>query len=134
MSTTSGVAISNFLIRSASICARPGTREPGPASPVPSSSLRLREDESESRPAAGGRLDLDLAVVELNNAVDHREADTRAPLLGREVEVEDLLEVLGRNADAGVFDVDLHAVARGAADDPQRAAVGHRLTRVQREI
>src|SRR5262249_60668953 len=73
---------------------------------LPVSSLRLWEDEAESGPAARSRLDLDFAVVELDDTIDHREADARAPLLGREVEVEDLPEVLGWNADAGVFHVD----------------------------
>ena len=37
--------------------------------------------------------------------------------------------------DAGVFDVDLApGAAAPAARDPQRSAVGHRLTRIQREV
>ena len=63
----------------------------------------------------GRRLHLDLSVVQLDDAVDHREADAAALLLGREIEVENLLQVLRRDADARVFDVNLHPAARGGA-------------------
>ena len=50
---------------------------------------RLREHQAELRPPPGRRLHLDLAVVQLDDAEDHRQADAAALLLGGEVEVED---------------------------------------------
>src|SRR5687767_7328535 len=66
---------------------------------------RGRKDEPKSRPAPGGALDLDLAVVELDDSVDHGQADPAPLFFGREIEVEDLLQVLRLDADAGVFHV-----------------------------
>ena len=45
---------------------------------------------------ADGRLDVDPPVVHLHDAVHHGEADARAARLRREVEAEDLVEVLRR--------------------------------------
>ena len=72
---------------------------------------RLREDQPEPRAAAGRRLHFDFAVVQLDDAVDHRQADAAAFFLGREIQIENPAEVLGRNPDAGVLDVDLDPAA-----------------------
>ena len=77
----------------------------------PLRSSRLREDQPEPCSAPRRRLDFDFPVVQLDDAVDHREPDAAALFLGREIQVEDAAEVLGRNAHAGVFDVDLDASA-----------------------
>src|ERR1051326_72726 len=99
-----------------------------PTSKSPTS-LRPREHQSEPGPPARRGLHLNLSVVELDDAVDHRQADAAAFLFRREIEIEDLLQMLGGNADAGVLDVHFDAaVGRAAAADLQRPAVRHRLT------
>ena len=64
----------------------------------------------ERQPAAGtsfpplSRLHLDLAAVQLHDPVDDRQADAAAFGLGREVQIENPVELVGRNPDASVFD------------------------------
>jgi len=61
--------------------------------------------------------------VQLHGPVHHREPDAAAALARREVEIEDLVEVLGGDAAARVFDHDLdEAIARRTARDPQPPA------------
>ena len=73
--------------------------------------------------------------MHLNRAIHHRQADAAALLLGREIQIEDALQVLGLDADAGVGERDRHAAAaRRLAANAQRAAVRHRLTGVQRQV
>ena len=77
-------------------------------------------------------LDVDVAVVALHDRVHDREAEAGALAgrLGREERVEDVVQVLRRNADAGVAELELDAAVeqrRGA--HAQLAAVRHRLHR-----
>ena len=56
-------------------------------------------------------------------------------ILRREIQVEDLAEVLWLDADAGVLDPHLHPVARARRRrQPQGTAVRHRLARVDRQV
>ena len=97
--------------------------------------LRLRQQHLERRAAAWRGLDFDLAVVHLDDPVDHRQPDTRSMILRREVQVKDAAEVLRGDADAGVLDPQLDPRSRaGAARQPKRSAVGHRLTGIDRQI
>ena len=84
----------------------------------------LRKHQSKPSAAPWRGLHFDLAVVQLDDAVDHRETDAAALLLRREIQVEDPLQMLRRNADAGVFDVELDAFPRDrTTGEPQRPAV-----------
>src|SRR5882672_6190235 len=51
--------------------------------------------------------EINFTIVELHNAKGHGKADSRAFLLGREVELEDLVSLLGRYPFAGIGDADL---------------------------
>src|SRR5204863_5247910 len=77
---------------------------------------------------------LDNAVVLLDNLLHHREPETGAAGLGGEVEVEDLLAVLGRDPGAVVGDgeADVLAVLGGA--DPDLAAGRQDLLRVDEQV
>ena len=76
-------------------------------------------------PPPGSRLHFDFSVVQLDDAEDHRQADAAALLLGREIQVEDARQIIGGDADAGVFDVDGDPAPRGAATaDSKRVALG----------
>ena len=51
------------------------------------------------------------------------------------LQVKDLPEMIGRDADTGVLDADLHHVARrGGTGQPERAALRHRLARVDGQV
>src|SRR5262245_32181927 len=95
---------------------------------------RLRKHQSKPRTPARRTLDLDVAVVQLNYTIDHREADPGALLLRRVVEVENLLQILGRDADPRIFDVDFDSTAGRTTGNLQRAAIRHRLAAVEREV
>jgi len=72
---------------------------------VLTSSLKSPWQENPERRAATRRgLDLDLAVVHLDDTVDHRQPDTCPLLLRGEVQVEDPAQVLRCDADTGVLD------------------------------
>src|SRR3972149_5955174 len=58
---------------------------------------RLRQQNLERRAVSRRRLHLDLAVVQLHGAIHHGEPDAAASVLCREAEVDDLVEMLGRN-------------------------------------
>jgi hypothetical protein len=60
------------------------------------SSTPLRQQQRERGAAAGRGLHFDLAVVHLDDPVDHRQPDPGSMILRREVEVKDTVEVLGR--------------------------------------
>ena len=70
-----------------------------------------------------------------HDAVGHRQPEP-GPLwaLGREERIEDFLPHLGRHADAGVGDHDLHALVDQRGGQRQRAAVGHGVERVEDEV
>src|ERR1041385_2742982 len=107
-----------------------------------------RQDERERRAAARRRLHVDAPVVELDEVARQREAQagaaaTRAPAEFRLIElVEDALEVVGRDADALVADIDAHRVdadRRGRARhvagvQRHRAAVRRELHRVREQV
>ena len=74
----------------------------------------LRQEHAERRSAAWRRLHLDVAVVHLHRTVDHREADAAAFFFRREIQIEDSLQVLRFDPDAGVGERDQHTAARAA--------------------
>ena len=81
--------------------------------------LRLRKHQFKRGSVSWCRLDLDFAVVELHDAVDHRQADAGPRVLRREGQVGNLAQVLGRDTDTGIFDLDLDPGARrGVAVEP----------------
>ena len=86
---------------------------------------RLRQQDSERRARPWSRLYLNLAVVHLHGAIHHRQADAAALLLRREIQIEDPLQMLGLDADAGVgrTTIATRRPRAGFAADPQRAAV-----------
>src|SRR4051812_42787845 len=106
---------------------------PNPKTQIPNPNRMLRlarpwQQHPERRPATVGRFDFYVAVVELDDAIDHRETDACPMILRREIQVKDLLEMLRRDADAGVVEPDLDAVGRhGRRRQVQRSAVRHRL-------
>ena len=61
------------------------------------------------------RFHLDVAVMKLDDAVDHREADAGPMILRREIQVKDLGQVLRGDTNARVLDSNLDPVARRAA-------------------
>src|SRR5262249_7703452 len=99
-----------------------------------------RDREGEARPLAERRGDLDLAAVELDEALDDREAEPGALLaLGRLaaallVAAEELREVLGRDPLAGVLDGDLDLRAEAADLDRDHVALARELDRVRDEV
>src|SRR5436190_20735611 len=96
---------------------------------------RPRQKNPEGGAAARSGTNLDLSVVELDDAIDHGQPDTGPIMLRREVKVKDLLEIFRRYSNTRIFEADLHLLARGgAAHEPQRAAVGHRLAGIDRQI
>ena len=60
---------------------------------------------SESRPVTLGRFEVQSAAVGRDDALDHRQTEPGAGLLGREVAVENAGEVLFLDADPGVGDL-----------------------------
>src|ERR1051326_4943015 len=107
-----------------------------------------RQDQRERRAAAGRRLHVDAAVMELDEVPRQRQAEARAaaaraPAELRLVElVEDPLQVVGRDADPLVAHVDAHRVdadrrrrlrhvRRG---DRHRAAIRRELHRVREQV
>src|SRR5207244_10197510 len=93
------------------------------------------------RALADDTLDADAAVVLLDDLAADAEAQAGAAaalvvgVLGGEERLEDLAEVVGRDADAGVGDADLGSVgAQVLADlDPDTAAGRHRLPGVDEQ-
>src|SRR4051812_29891873 len=73
---------------------------------VPTSPFRGCEwnAQEELRTTTHFRLYVDAAVVQLQNAVGHCQADPAAAALSGEVEVEDFLPDLRRNADSVISD------------------------------
>src|SRR5437763_1619841 len=73
--------------------------------------LGLREQHAKRGARPWRRLYLNLAVVHLHGPVDHREANPAASLLRCEIEIENALQVFGRDADACVGERHRHAMA-----------------------
>ena len=73
-----------------------------------------RQQDAERRALAGLAVAEHVAAGLLDDAVDHRQAEAGAlaDLLGGEERLEDLVLDLGRNAVAGVLDLDQHVVGR----------------------
>src|SRR5206468_6452040 len=92
--------------------------------------------EAQGEDAAGARrrLQVDLAAVILHDAVDEGEAESAAVGLRREERLEDVWEVLARDALAGVGHADLQLAAHDGGRHPQLATVGHRLHGVETQI
>ena len=110
-----------------------------------------RQEDAEHRPAPHLRFRIDEAAGLLDDAVDGGKTEPRAltELLGRKERLEDLLHDLGRHTGAGVLDLDLHVVGgrhAGIAQpgrfglghiaraDGDRAAIGHRVARIDHEV
>src|SRR5437763_2472190 len=98
---------------------------------------RYRQREVERRPLSRLALRPDLSAVRLDDALGDRQAEARAEARGAlrlPVGVEDVLQILVRDARAGVADDEEHlaVVARGAAGDA--AARRRELHRVADEI
>src|SRR2546426_694602 len=92
--------------------------------------------EAESEDAAGARrrFDVHLAPVILENPVDEREAQSAAVGLRREEWLEDVIEVVARDALAGVGHAHLEPSAHDGPGHPQLAAVGHGLDGVEAQV
>ncbi len=71
-----------------------------------------RQQHAERRASTWSRLHFDFSVVHLDDAVHHRQPDSRSPLLRREIQIEDAAQMLRLDPDAGVLDADLHALTR----------------------
>ena len=79
--------------------------------------------------------DVDLAVVDLDRPIHHRQADAGAAFLGRVIQLENLRQVLRRDADPCIFDAHADAaVWQRRAADGQPPALRHGLDRVLREV
>src|ERR1035438_4613254 len=63
-----------------------------------------RQNDSEACSPSGFTLHFNATAVELHSAIDHGEAKTRAVLLGREVELENLVALRLGDADTRVGD------------------------------
>ena len=110
-----------------------------------------RQEDAERGALAGLGIHVDKAAGLLDDAIHRREAKpgALADFLGREERLEDLVDDIGRNAGAGIGDVDPHIIRRRHALvgqlrgfirrdvgglHRQLAAVGHRVAGVDREI
>src|SRR5688572_23830579 len=60
------------------------------------------DDEGRAYPDCG--FDVDLAVVNLDRAIHHRQPDAGAALLGRVIQLENLGQILRRDSDPCIFD------------------------------
>ena len=76
-----------------------------------------RQENAEDRALADLGIAEDEAAGLLDDAVDHRQAEAGAlaDFLGGEERLEDLLHHVGRDAGAGVLDLDQHVVGRRRA-------------------
>src|SRR5882672_5450470 len=92
--------------------------------------------EAEGEDAAGARrrFDVDLATVILEDPVDEGEAQPATIGLRREERLEDVIEVVARDALAGVRHAHLEPPAHDGRGHPQLAAVGHGLDGVEAQV
>ena len=81
----------------------------------------MRQIDGESRALAGRARDLDVAAGLLGKAerLAEAEAGSLADFLGREERLEDRVDMIGRNAGAGVRDSDSNEVAAARGLRPQ---------------
>src|SRR5512147_2376837 len=95
-----------------------------------------RQPHRKSRSLPLGARDLDIAAVFLDDAVAHGQTESRALecLLGGEKRVEDLVDVLFRNAAAGVGKNDLDGVSILTRDDFDPARRRNGVDRVQEHV
>src|SRR5262249_35644021 len=95
-----------------------------------------REGEAEARSAADLAVEPDAAVARADEPVDRCEPEARAlsRWFGGEVGIEDSGPDRGRDATAGVGDFDQRLVHRQDRAQRDRAALGHRLARVDDEV
>ena len=99
----------------------------------------LGKRDAEDGAAARSRLDVDVAVVVGDDAMDDGQAEAGALAERAAERLEDRVDVLGRNADAFVFDAAARASVRARASSrtraqAQRAAVRHRAQAVGGEV
>src|SRR5689334_11447666 len=88
--------------------------------------VRRLQDDPGRRACAGDALDLETSAVRIDDAFDDRkaEADAVTPTRRLPEPVEDMRQVLGRDARAGVRDPQGAPLAAALASDPDRAARG----------
>src|SRR5262245_41464195 len=86
-----------------------------------------RELDRERRALAGLALDVDRAAVALDDSQADREAETRAAdgRLGGEEGIEDPIEVVGGDSDAGVGELDRDVAVDGVGPDGQGPPLLH---------
>src|SRR5258706_16429084 len=95
----------------------------------------LRQENPERRPLSRDRLHFHLAVVHLYRAIYHRQTNATALRLGREVQIEDALQILRIDPDTGIRDQNRDAMtAKRLASDLQWTSIRHRLAGVQRKV
>src|SRR5580658_7076141 len=85
---------------------------------------------------AGGRADIDLAGMFLDDAVAYGEAQACAAAAGlrREKGIENAVNVFARDACAGIHDFDFDAAVVRAGTHFEQAAAGHGVAGVQEKI
>src|SRR6185503_11501743 len=92
------------------------------------------QGEGEDGADAGAALDVDLAAMVLHDPVYEGEPETGPGRLGRIEGLEDVPEIVAGDPLAGVGDPEEQAAAGHRHRNPQLAAVGHGLQRVEAEI
>src|SRR5688572_16824903 len=92
------------------------------------------DPDGEGAAAAGGRLDIDLAAVVREDAVNQGQPETAATGLGREERLDDMGAVTAADPVAGVCDADDQPFVHGARGDAEPAAIRHGLHGVEAEI
>ncbi len=96
---------------------------------------RRGERDPHGRAPMQHAVDLQLRAVSSHHAVDHGEAEASAALaLGREEGLQATPARFLVHADAGIRNFQLHRLARAASPHGQRAAVRHRVDRVEDEV
>src|SRR4051794_4140777 len=88
----------------------------------------------EGRAFAGSRANVNFSSVLFNYTVAHGEAQSGAAAarFGGEEWIEDAVNVISRNAGAGVGNLDFDAAIMCSGAHFQHTAAGHRVTRVQK--
>src|SRR5262245_12874143 len=92
------------------------------------------QGKGERRTEARRALDVDLAAVLLDDAVDQRESESGAFGFRGEEGLEEVREIGCGDALTVVAHRDLQPIATDRGADPQLAALRHRLDRVQAEV
>src|SRR6266850_5275513 len=93
-----------------------------------------REAEGEDAAGARRRLDMHFAAVLLHDPVNEGESDPAAVELRGEEGLEDVTEVVSRDALAGVAHAHLEPVTHHPRRHPQLAAVRHGLDGVEAQV